>query len=149
MEPAGLLVDVWIRPPNKGLLTLSEGQMKVGIIVRAAGRLSAWKIVLEKSNSSYHVLLLQERQDHGRPRAAVRGWWVVRAVGQGAVGRVVVVQCQPDLLEVVAALHAPRRLPRRLHRRQQQGDENANDGDDHKQLDQCKGQFWILDCLNA
>jgi hypothetical protein len=48
----------------------------------------------------------------------------------------VIVQRQPDLLQVVAALRAPRRFPRLLHRRQQQGDEDGDDRDHHQQFDQ-------------
>ncbi len=50
----------------------------------------------------------------------------------GAVGAQIIVQCQSHLLQIVAALHAPRRLPRQLHRRQQQGNQNADDGDHHQ-----------------
>jgi hypothetical protein len=48
------------------------------------------------------------------------------------------VKPQTDLLEVVRTSGTPCRLPCRLHRRQQQGDENADDGDHHQQLDECK-----------
>ena len=37
---------------------------------------------------------------------------------------------------LVLALQPPSRLPRRLHRGQQQADQNANDGYDHQQLDE-------------
>ena len=39
---------------------------------------------------------------------------------------------------VVAALHSPRRLACRLHGRQQQRNQNADDRDDHQQFDQGK-----------
>ena len=48
----------------------------------------------------------------------------------------VVVQGQPELLEVVVALHPPRRLPRRLHGRQEQRDQDRDDRDDDQELDQ-------------
>ena len=48
----------------------------------------------------------------------------------------VVVQGQADLLEVVGALDAPRRLAGRLDGRQQQGDQDRDDRDDDQQLDQ-------------
>jgi hypothetical protein len=51
---------------------------------------------------------------------------------------VVHVQGQADLLQVVCTLSAPCRFPGRLHRRQQQRDQNADDRDDHKQLNQRK-----------
>src|SRR5205823_813451 len=49
---------------------------------------------------------------------------------------VVVVDRQGELLEVVGALDASGGLPRRLDRRQQQGDQYRNDGDDDEQFDQ-------------
>jgi hypothetical protein len=48
----------------------------------------------------------------------------------------VVVQREADLLDVVGALRAPRRLPRRLDGGQQQGDQDNDDRDHHQQLDQ-------------
>ena len=43
---------------------------------------------------------------------------------------------QADLLEVVLALQLSGGLARRLHRRQQQRDQNADDGDHHQEFDQ-------------
>ena len=51
-------------------------------------------------------------------------------------GRVVVVQSQADLLEVVDALGASGRLACRLNGRQEQGDENGDDGDDYEEFNQ-------------
>src|SRR5262249_34854620 len=51
-------------------------------------------------------------------------------------GVVIVVQRQPDLLEIVSALDAPRRLAGRLHRRQEQADPDGDDPDRHEELDQ-------------
>ena len=48
----------------------------------------------------------------------------------------VVEAAQGELLEVVLALRDPRRLAGRLHRRQQQRDQDADDRDDHQKLDQ-------------
>ena len=49
------------------------------------------------------------------------------------------IQCsQGELFEVVAALHPPCGLARRLHRRQQQRDQYADDRNHHQQLDQCE-----------
>ena len=53
---------------------------------------------------------------------------------QAAHRRMVIVHRQADLLEIVGALHPPRRLPGRLHRRQQQRNEDPDDGDHHQQL---------------
>ncbi len=64
---------------------------------------------------------------------------------EGPQRRVVIVHRQRDLLDVVLALQVPRRLPRRLHRRQQQGNQSADDGDDHQKLDERERRFRILD----
>jgi hypothetical protein len=44
------------------------------------------------------------------------------------------VQGQPELLEVVAALHPSRRFTRRLNRRQQQRDQDADDRNHDQEL---------------
>ena len=46
---------------------------------------------------------------------------------------------QAELLEVVLALRPPGRFSRRLHGRQQQPDEDADDRDDHQEFDQGEG----------
>ena len=46
------------------------------------------------------------------------------------------VNSEPQLLEIVGALAAPGRLAGRLHGRQKQADERADDGDHHQKLDQ-------------
>jgi hypothetical protein len=43
-----------------------------------------------------------------------------------------------DLVEVVLALHAPSGFAGRLHRRQHERHENADDCDDHQQFDERK-----------
>jgi hypothetical protein len=48
----------------------------------------------------------------------------------------IIVSSQNDLPESVDAIGTSRRLARRLHRGQEQGDEHADDGDHHQQLDQ-------------
>ncbi len=55
-------------------------------------------------------------------------WW------ERAIDVVIVVHRQANLLQVVAALHSPRRFARRLHRWQQQGDQNADDGNNNQEL---------------
>jgi hypothetical protein len=49
---------------------------------------------------------------------------------------VIVLEVDPELLEVVVARGLSRRLTGRLHRRQEQADERADDRDDSEQLDQ-------------
>ena len=62
------------------------------------------------------------------PRAPAGG-------GQKLVGPFMQHEAQPQLLEVILALTPPRRLSRRLHGRQQQADENADNCNHHQQLD--------------
>jgi hypothetical protein len=50
----------------------------------------------------------------------------------------VIMQCQADLLQIVAALQSSRRLARRLHRRKQQRNENADDRNDDQKFNQRK-----------
>jgi hypothetical protein len=49
-----------------------------------------------------------------------------------------VLQRDPQLLEIVLAGAPPRCLAGRLHGRQQEADERADDGDHHQELDQRK-----------
>jgi hypothetical protein len=49
-----------------------------------------------------------------------------------------IVDGQADLLTVVGALDAAGRLPDLLDRRQQQGDQDADDGNDNQQFDKRK-----------
>ena len=55
---------------------------------------------------------------------------------EGAEALVIIVQRQPDLLQVVGALHPPRGVARRLHRGQEQRDQDPDDRHDRQQLDQ-------------
>jgi hypothetical protein len=43
-----------------------------------------------------------------------------------------------DLVQVIGALSPPRRFTRRLHGRQQKGDQHPDDGDDDQELDERK-----------
>ncbi len=61
---------------------------------------------------------------------------------EGAVGTLVVVQGQADLLQVVDALRAAGRLRGRLDGGEQQGDQDGDDRDHHQQLDQ--GETGLL-----
>jgi hypothetical protein len=54
------------------------------------------------------------------------------------LGAVKILQRQADLPHIVRAFAAPRRFASSLNSRQQQRDEDANDGDHHKQLNQGK-----------
>src|SRR5262249_6518175 len=57
---------------------------------------------------------------------------------QRGVGRFIVVDRQPQLLQVVLTLRSPRGFPRLLHGRQQQRDQDRNDGDHHQKFDERK-----------
>ena len=88
--------------------------------------------------------LLDVRHDSRAPRPAGAAVVEVELDGRRVAGRQalagveVVVQRQADLLEIVAALRSPRGLARRLDGGQEQGDEHADDRDDHQQLDERK-----------
>jgi hypothetical protein len=60
-----------------------------------------------------------------------------------SMGAMVVVQGNANLLHVVPALHSPRRLPRALHRRQEQADQNADNGDDDQEFNKRKTTGWL------
>jgi hypothetical protein len=56
---------------------------------------------------------------------------------------------QDRLLEMIGALQASRRLPGRLHRGEQQADQDTNDGDDHQEFHKGKSgpsrrELWAL-----
>ena len=69
-----------------------------------------------------------------RPGVARRG--IDPGGWEPAVRPFVVVQRQADLLEVVRALDARRRLADLLHGRQQEADQDGDDGNHHQQLDE-------------
>ena len=83
-----------------------------------------------------------------RPRAVVAheggAGRMEHARRKGAPGRLVVVRCQRELTDIVAAVTPPRRLAGRLHRRQEQADERADDGDHHQELDEGKTRPGIV-----
>src|SRR5262249_1177963 len=89
-----------------------------------------------KVNRIVECLLLDVRQ-RGRERTpappvrvtgTARGRVGIAILGrrhrEEVIGRMVVVHCQPDLFQVVGALHAACRFTRRLHGGQQQGDQD-------------------------
>jgi hypothetical protein len=49
---------------------------------------------------------------------------------------VVAVQCDAHLVQIVLALHPPRRLASRLNGRQKKGYKDSGDGDDHQRFSQ-------------
>jgi hypothetical protein len=60
------------------------------------------------------------------------------SVRQPTVHILKIVESQPNLLEVVAALTSPCGFAGRLDRRQKQRDQNPDDRDDHQEFDQCE-----------
>ena len=61
---------------------------------------------------------------------------IVLINGKVAVLIVVVERSQREILDVIDATHAPRGLAGRLHRGQEQGDQDADHSDHHEQLDE-------------
>jgi len=62
--------------------------------------------------------------------------WANPDAGKTSVSRLVIVQRQSELLEVVPAAHAIGCFSRLLNSRQKQRDEHANDGDHDQQLNE-------------
>jgi hypothetical protein len=77
--------------------------------------------------------LLDERQDVDEPTGLVPGD-AGRRVSSREV--VIVVKRDPKLLEIVLAGHPAGGLAGGLYRREQEGDEHADDGDDDEELDE-------------
>ena len=99
----------------------------------------------EKSMCLKVVAFLDVRQQLHQPTHVValghvvdRALLVDRARRQHVVGRLVVLQGDAELGQVVQALRPPGGLPRGLNGRQQQRDQNADDRDHHQQLHQRK-----------
>ena len=87
------------------------------------------------------VVLLDVGQDRGVYGEALG----ITAGGKLPGRRVVVVQCQADLLQVVRALHASGRFADLLHGGKQQADQDRDDGDDHEQFDEREARaVWSL-----
>jgi hypothetical protein len=55
------------------------------------------------------------------------------------MGIVISLHGEGQLLEIVRALNSPRRLARRLDGGQEEADQEAEDGGDDQDLDQCEG----------
>jgi len=94
---------------------------------------------------SEQVVLLDKRQSVDQPCsmiaapvAVVRGPQPTELTAwrEPIIGVMVIVQRQPDLLQVVRALHTPRRFTNLLDRWQQQSNQNCNDGDDYQEFDE-------------
>src|SRR5262249_19160102 len=109
---------------------------------------------LSEVNLLVEVVLLDPRQQEGSPAPTRPDIEVRRDVGVGvaidvtgrktAVGVVIAVESQADLMEVVAAPHAAGSLADLLHGRQQQTHEGADDGNHHQQLNQREGVSHAL-----
>jgi hypothetical protein len=76
-------------------------------------------------------LLLQVRQDLDHP-VRVQPTMLDRTGWKLSVLAVIAVQCQAELLEIVAARQSPRRFASGLNGRQQQGNQDTDDGDDYQ-----------------
>jgi hypothetical protein len=85
-------------------------------------------------------LLLDVGQDEGRPRRPPLVTVLIdrRAVGIELILGDEVLDRDPDLPHVVAALRPPGSLTRPLHRRQEQADERGDDRDHNEQFDERK-----------
>jgi hypothetical protein len=102
-------------------------------VAEGAVGITADDVIAVEVEGVVQVLLLEVGQGEGHPGPPAAP---LDARRQAALGVVVVVHRQADLLQVVGALGAPGGLAGTLHGRQEQGDEHADDRDDHQQLDQ-------------
>ena len=85
-----------------------------------------------------------EQATMNRPRTAHRQSHRHREAKAGRYQLVrphVIVQCQSQLLEIVAALRLSRRFARLLHGGQEDRQQNADDRDGDQQFDQCEATF--------
>jgi hypothetical protein len=86
------------------------------------------------------VALLDKREQEGTPTpngtvAAAR--WIFVVLHRKFLMRIMIgVHGQPELLQIVAALHSASRFASRLHGRQKQPYQNSNNGNDHEQLNE-------------
>jgi hypothetical protein len=116
---------------------LSEGL--AGRVAGQVGRVQDLQLLLE-------IALLQVRQHAGQAAPAplvllivpVPAALILRVVGEAAFDVVEVVCGQADLPQVVGALHSPGSFAGRLHRGEQQGDQHADDRNDHQQFHERK-----------
>ena len=90
------------------------------------------------------IVLLQIRQDSSGPAPTQFSFGIelvrVEIVSdptrrQPVLGVVMELQREADLFQIVGALRTSSRLARRLHRRQEQGNQHPDDGDDDQQFD--------------
>src|SRR5262249_50774734 len=105
-----------------------EEAVKPGVGVHAPGQAVLFD---EGQNVTHPAAEFSERVSGGKVVAA--------RCGEVLVDVVVVVQGHAQLLEVVGAVRAGRRLADLLDGGQQQSDEDGDDGDHHQQLDQREG----------
>src|SRR5262245_12822983 len=83
-------------------------------------------IDVEVSNvKDVHLIDVRKNSRKGRPLAA-GAESDTEARWENVIGCLVIVEGQPDLLEIVLALGTPRRFPRTLHSRKQQGHQDGN-----------------------
>jgi hypothetical protein len=101
-------------------------------------RLAQRKLIHLRENQDHPVFIQRAdvRRIHDR-RIKRAGPISPNAAGRKlAEGRVIRVQRQAELLDIVRALDPPRCFPCRLHGRQQQRNQDANDRNHHQQLDE-------------
>src|SRR5439155_22556577 len=70
----------------------------------------------------------------------------VRGAAQSLIGAFIVGKTKPDLLQAIGALGAPRGFTCRLHGRQQESHQNADDRNYHEQFDERKSAPHSTPC---
>ena len=140
---AGLVSEERVGPIAGAVVGRNRGEHACRMQRRALGLV----VVRVQVELAGEIQLLEKRPQRHDERPRMGGWggrsgivlWIVDPLGviRKVLGGIMhPVHRQPPLLHVVLALAQPRAFAGSLHRRQEQPDERADDGDDDQQFDQ-------------
>lgn len=118
------------RPPLRGVAGSGDRYIEVNRVVQR-GLIDKRQNVCEEAPTGTGLLNPVIR--HARPGA---GWNRNTSRGKRVVRRLVVVQRETDLLEMILALRAACSFARLLHGRQEQGDQDGNNSNHHQKFDE-------------
>src|SRR5258708_1132828 len=136
--PCGeLFPPLLLRPAS----LLSDGQMKAMILVTAAVELIHLPSTIGPLGELGVGIQGAAVPAQRGGATAVTTAEALSAGGKAVIDGMIIVDRQPELLQVVDALSASGRFAGRLNGRKKQSDQNGNDRDDDEQLDQGKTTF--------
>ena len=101
---------------------ISDGQIEIGGVIE-------WRLLRVRKHERLRTPASVGHRSIIRDRERGPQW-------EGTHGLVVIVQAQTNLLEIVCALDPSRRLARRLHGGQEQGNQDGDDRNHDKELDE-------------